>query len=67
MRRTADLIAERFEAWGDVPHVVRAVSADPTPDGIAAALHAFSAASTSAQRADCVSPQPRPVADVMRV
>jgi hypothetical protein len=41
VRRAALLIAERFAAWGDLPHVVRDVFPDPTPDAIAAALDAY--------------------------
>jgi len=38
---TARLVARRFAAWGFVPHLVRRVFADPTPEGVAAAFGAF--------------------------
>lgn len=41
MRPAAVVIAECLGAWGDLPHVLRDVFPDPTPEGIAAALDAF--------------------------
>jgi hypothetical protein len=41
MPSTADLVAAGFRASDGVPHVVRAVFADPTPAGIAAAIEGF--------------------------
>ena len=38
---TARLVARRFAEWGFVPHLVRRVFADPTPEGVAAAFGAF--------------------------
>jgi hypothetical protein len=41
VRRAARLIAERFDAWGYVPAVVRVVFPDSSPEGVATALDAF--------------------------
>jgi Phosphotransferase enzyme family len=41
VRPAALLTAERLEAWRDLPHVLRDVFPDPTPEGIAAALDAY--------------------------
>ena len=41
MPPSADLVADRFEEWGFVPHIVRAVFPDGSAAGVASALDDF--------------------------